>query len=101
MLPLDRALDDAGRLDLEAVARLEAAFVERGHWQDLLALYDLATENAPSDDVGRAMMLRAGLLAQEKLQDPNLAETYLRRVLATDHENLDALDALRTLCEAQ
>jgi tetratricopeptide (TPR) repeat protein len=98
---LERALGPDGQLDLGGLSALEAELAATAQFVALRALYDLAIARAPDPDIGRELMLKGAFLAKEKLADPALAEQYLRRVLSTDAESPDALDALRGLLEEQ
>ncbi|MCC7383708.1 MAG: tetratricopeptide repeat protein [Deltaproteobacteria bacterium] len=100
-LPMEGLIDADGHADPPSLARVEGELAERGQWPELLALYELGIERASDEDSGRALMLKAGLLLQEKLGDPVEAEALFRRVLSTDPEHPDALDALRALLEGQ
>jgi tetratricopeptide (TPR) repeat protein len=94
---LDAAFDSDGLLSIERLRELEAVLVEQQRWSDLAELYALAAQRAPEGEAGRAMMLSAGLLTLEKQQDPRAAEVFLRRILASEPDNLEALEALRTI----
>lgn len=93
-----RILDGDGILDGERFEVVEAELVQGERWEDLASLYALGAERAPGPELGRKMLLSAGLLWLEKLEDPRRAEPFLRCVLASDPESLDALDALRDIC---
>lgn len=95
---LARALDGEGILDAERLATIEGELVASERWSELAALYAGAAIRAPEADLGRRMMLSAGLLWLEKLGDGSRAEPFFRRVLASDPESVDALDALRAIC---
>jgi tetratricopeptide (TPR) repeat protein/Tfp pilus assembly protein PilF len=94
---LERVFDDDGLIDVGRTEALEAELVRAERWSELFELYALAAQRAPDAELGRRMMLSAGLLALEKLGDPRAAEPFLRRILASDPDNLDAIDALRAL----
>jgi tetratricopeptide (TPR) repeat protein len=95
---LDRAFDDDGLLSEERLREVETQLVGEERWSDLAELYALGAQRAPDAEVGRQMLLSAGLLQLEKLGDGRAAEPFLRRVLASDPENLDAIAACRTIC---
>ena len=95
---LARALDGEGILEAERLAVIEAELVAGERWSELAALYAGAAIRAPEAELGRRMMLSAGLLWLEKLGDGSRAEPFFRRVLASDPESVDALDALRAIC---
>lgn len=95
-----RALDAEGILDTERLAEVEAELVAAERWADLANVYERGAERSPDPAIGRQMLLSAGLLWLEKLQDPRRAEPFLLRVLASDPENVDALEALRDICVA-
>ena len=99
-LPVELAdvLDPHGLVDVERFAYIEALLVEEGRWEDLAALYEAAVARAPDPEAGRRYQLLAGLLWSEKLESPRLAESWLRRVLASDPEHTEALSALKDLC---
>jgi tetratricopeptide (TPR) repeat protein len=95
---LDAAFDEDGLLSEELFHGVEARLVEEERWTDLAELYALAAQRAPEGELGRRMLLSAGLLWFEKLQDGVQAEQFLRRLLASDAENIDALDTCRAIC---
>src|SRR5688500_4931559 len=97
-IDLFSALDEEGILDEAAFSAVEGERIEPERWIDLAALYALGAERAPEADVGLRMLLSAGLLWHEKLQDDRKAEPYLRRVLALDPDSIDALDTLYNIC---
>lgn len=94
---LDAAFDTDGLLSIERLRELEAVLVQHERWSDLAELYALAAQRAPDGESGRAMLLSAGLLTLEKQHDPRAAEVFLRRILASEPENVEALEALRSI----
>src|SRR5262245_13708755 len=80
---LDAAFDSDGLLSIDNLRALEAELVARESWAELAELYALAAQRAPEAETGREMLLSAGLLTFERLQDPRAAEPYLRRILAS------------------
>ena len=88
------ALDAHGRVDEAAFGPVEAARVQEGDWAGLCALYLEAARRAPDPDTARGYWLSAGLLEIEKLDSPKRAEPLLRRVLATDPAEMEALRPL-------
>ncbi len=97
-VPKSRVLDTEGLLDNDRLAAVEQELVDAERWADLAAVYGVAAERAPDASVGRQMLLSAGLLWLEKLNQPRRAEPYLARVLASDPDNVDALEAMRDIC---
>ena len=91
-------LDDTGVVDPDRFDRVEATLVGQGRWSDLAALYDAAVVRAPDPEVGRRYLLLGALLWAEKLESPRQAEPRLRRLLASDPEDPEALEALKDLC---
>jgi len=96
-LRFDRAVDSDGLIDEAGFRVVEAELAEAGRWADLAHLYDVGIEHAPDPDVGRGMILDAGLLNMEKLGDRTRAERYFRRMLATDPGDFEGLHAHATL----
>jgi golgin subfamily B member 1 len=95
---LVEVLDDEGRFDPKAFADLEQQLANEERWQDLLGLYRFGVTQVTDPEVGRDLMVKAGLLCLDQLNDLVEAEAWLRRVLASSPENLDALDGLREVC---
>ena len=89
-----RTLDGEGRVNEEALVTVESELVELGDWAALAGLYSDAAVRAPNAEAGRSLWLSAALVHIQKLNDPHGAEPWLRRVLASDPENLEALSAL-------
>src|SRR5205823_4462179 len=97
----ERVLDEHGRLDGAGFKVAEAELAEEARWEDLALLYELGAQRATDPDLGRTIMLSAGLLLFEKIGDFARAETVLRHLLASDPGNAEALDALRTITAEQ
>src|SRR5262245_38220523 len=95
---LEHVLDESGLLDHARFEQFERELIAAERWEDLAALYELGSQRTGDPDIGRNLMINAGLLELEKLGDLAAAEAHLRRVLASDSGNIDALDAYRTLC---
>ena len=94
------ALDADGLLDADRFPAVEATLVGREDWGALVRLYALAAERSGDPGVGRRMLLSAGLLYLEKLQDLRRAEPFFRKVLASDPYDVDALESLVRLSVA-
>jgi len=100
-IALDAVVGEGGQLDRFALERLEGELLERGDFARLLSLYEEAQIVAPDAEVGRELLLKAGFLSLDKLSDPPGAESFFRRILSHDPENIDALDGLRKVMELE
>ena len=102
-LPFDveRLFDESSNLSLAAVNQIETELSETQDWSSLRRLYEFAVQLGHDAEVGRQLMVKAGLVCLEQLGDGVTAEAYFRRVLATDPGNYAALDAYAELCAAQ
>ena len=89
-----RLLDADGALDLVRFEEVERTLAQSGRWEELENVYTLGAERAPDPEVGRDLALKAGLLLLEEQQAPERAAPWLRRVLATDPDHIEALHAL-------
>ncbi len=94
----DRALDEEGRLFEAGFQRLELDLSKSGRFEELAGLYELGAQRASTPEIGLGMMLKAGLVLLEKVGRADRAEVFLRRVLGTDPEHVEALDSLYRLC---
>ncbi len=97
-IALDAVVGEGGQLDRFALERLEGELLERGDFARLLSLYEEAQIVAPDAEVGRELLLKAGFLSLDKLSDPPGAESFFRRILSHDPENIDAYAALNAWC---
>lgn len=65
-----------------------------GRWEELEDIYTIGVERAPNPAVGRELALKVGLLLLEECRAPERAAPWLRRVLATDPDDIEALHGL-------
>ncbi|MBX2812064.1 MAG: hypothetical protein KTR25_09640 [Myxococcales bacterium] len=87
-------LDNAGRVNAEALASAEAPLRVTEAWSDLVELHVEAATRAPDAELGCSLWLSAGRLVLDKLADPQRAEVYLRRALVGREAHLETVDAL-------
>ena len=98
---VDSLFDESGTISLAALIQVERELSESKDWSSLRQLYEFSIQQGQDADVGRQLMVKAGLVCLEQLGDAVTAESYFRRVLATDPGNYAALDAYAELCAAQ
>ena len=95
---LARVLDTQGQLDGLRLTEVEVELVAEKDFDSLLHLYEVGATRAPSPELGRALLVKAGLLLVEKFSDDVRAEEFFQRARASDSDNVDVLDALRAIC---
>ena len=85
--------DPASERARSAVERLAA---ETEAFEELAEIYEQVGEGLPGPQRAR-LLLRLGQIRDEKLDDPDGAESAFRRALESDPASLEALDALSAL----
>ncbi len=86
--------DDDGMLDPERLDTVEAQLAQDEAWRVLGEVYAVAAERAADPEMGRRMLLSAGLLYLEQLGEPRRGALFLHRVLASEPDQPDALQGL-------
>lgn len=93
-------LDQAGHVDIEALDQVEARLRDAGRWEDLVRMLSFASERCPSAERARRAWLTIGEVWRNQLGTARRAEPFLARVLASDPENVEALEGMRSIALA-
>jgi tetratricopeptide (TPR) repeat protein len=93
-------LDDRGIVDPRRLADLGERLEAAGQHEAWAKALSFAAEHAPSSDVGRRSWVEAGRVWLEALGTPRRAEPFFHRVLATQPDHRECIEALHGLCVA-
>lgn len=78
----------------QALDELERLYEGAERWDDLVEVYEQKTRLASSDEVRRGLLMQMGMVLQEALGDDDRAADAYRQVLASNEQDVEALEAL-------